>query len=73
MVHVHPISVKLKETKFLPWKQQAWATIKGHKLHTFLDEKAIIPQQYVNTTDASNNVVTKAYALCEEQDQLLIS
>ena len=45
----NPISFKLDEENYLPWKQQALATIKSHKLHNYLS-KDMVTRRYSVTT-----------------------
>lgn len=68
----HPVSVKLAEDNFLPWKQQTLATIRGHNLLNFLTPTAV-PSQYLSENDKSQGNINAAYTAWEQKDQLLLS
>ena len=56
----NPVSIKLDEENYLPWKQQAEATIEGFDLMKFITGEDI-PCKYASTTDQENGVVTAEY------------
>ena len=68
----NPISIKLDEDNYLPWKQQAEATIEGFDLVKFITGEDI-PRKYASTTDQENGIVTAYYRNWKKQDALVKS
>lgn len=69
----HPVSIKLDDTNYLPWRQQAMATIKGYKLQSYLLGARVIPPQFLSATDEAQGKFNEAFLNWEQQDQLLLS
>lgn len=69
----HLVSIKLAEDNFLPWRQQALATIRGHKLHKFLLGSSVVPPKFSSPADATADNISEAFLAWEQQDQLLLS
>ena len=68
----NPVSFKLKDDNYLPWKQEAMATIKGHKLQKFLI-KAQMPKKFLSEEDELTGNISSAFLDWEQQDSLLLS
>lgn len=51
----NPISFKLDEENFCPWKHQALATIKAHKLQKHLDKTKILKKFLTEADDQTGN------------------
>ena len=64
--------MKLDEENYLPWKQQAEATIEGYDLMKFITGEEI-PRKFTSTEDQENGVVSAAYQQWKKQDSLLKS
>ena len=56
----NPIAMKLDEKNYLPWKQQAEATIEGHDLLHHITGKAI-PKKFSTNEDQENEVINPEY------------
>ncbi|KAF7805093.1 Retrovirus-related Pol polyprotein from transposon TNT 1-94 [Senna tora] len=69
----HPISVKLDDSNYLPWKQQALATIKGYKLQQYILGAKAIPKQFSSPEDEAQGKINDDFLTWEQQDQLLLS
>lgn len=59
----HPVSIKLADDNFLPWKQQAMATIKGYKLQRFLLGAHVIPSRFLSAADELHGVFNEEFLL----------
>ena len=68
----NPVSIKLDEENYLPWKQQAEATIEGFDLMKFITGEDI-PRKYAFATYQENGVVTAEYRNWKKQDALVKS
>ena len=68
----NPVAMKLDEENYLPWKQQARATIEGYNLMKFITGEEI-PQKFASAEDQENGVVSAAYQQWKKQDSLLKS
>ena len=68
----NPVAMKLDEEHYLPWKQQAKATIEGHDLVKFITGEEI-PQKFATAEDQDNGLVSVAYQQWKKQDSLLKS
>ena len=64
--------MKLDEENYLPWKQQAEATIEGYDLVKFITGEDI-PRKFASEEDQGNGVVSAAYQQWKKQDSLLKS
>ena len=64
--------MKFNEENYLPWKQQAEATIEGHDLMQFITGEGI-PRRYATVADQENEVVSAEYQKWKKQDALLKS
>lgn len=69
----HPVSIKLTDENYLPWKQQAMATIKGYKLQQFLLGAHVIPSRFLTPADEVAGKLNEEFLTWEQQDQLLLS
>ncbi|KAF7835472.1 Retrovirus-related Pol polyprotein from transposon TNT 1-94 [Senna tora] len=69
----HPISVKLDDANYFPWKQQAMATIKGYKLQRYFLGAHAIPKKFNSTEDEASGKINEDFLSWEQQDQLLLS
>ena len=67
-----PVSFKLDEESFLPWKQQAMAAIMGHKLKKF-QKKGSAPRKYATEQDEVADLATEEYPAWKQQHQLLMT
>ena len=56
----NPVSLKLDEENYLPWKDQAEATIEGHDLLHHITGKSI-PKKFATQEDQENEVVSVEY------------
>ena len=68
----NPVSFKLKDDNYLPWKQEALATIKGYKLQKFLIKEQI-PKKFLSEEDELIGNISSAFLDWEQQDSLLLS
>ena len=68
----NPVAIKLDEENYLPWKQQAEATIEGHDLVKFITGEDI-PQKFSSISDQETGVVSVEYRNWKKQDALLKS
>lgn len=66
-----PVSVKLKETNYLIWRQQVLATIRGYGLEGFLTGTMEKPQEWISEKGATQRTPNPDYINWERQDQLL--
>ena len=64
--------MKLDEENYLPWKQQAEATIESHDLLNHITRKGI-PKKFGTTEDQENEVISVEYQQWKKQDALLKS
>ena len=55
-----PVAIKFDEENYLPWKQQAEATIEGHDLLNHIIGKGI-PKQYTSEDDQENDAISAEY------------
>ena len=55
-----PIAIKLDEENYLPWKQQAEATIEGHDLLNHITGKGIL-KKHMSEDDQENDAVSVEY------------
>ena len=69
----HPLQLKLDDTNFLLWEQQALAAIYGHRLEKFLDWNTPIPSPFSSPDDELHQIHSEDYLLWRQQDQLLVS
>ncbi|KAF7808517.1 Retrovirus-related Pol polyprotein from transposon RE1 [Senna tora] len=69
--NVPAISSKLGDDNFLPWRMQALATIKGHRLYKYLLGEKHVPQRYLTAKDLESGVYSDDFLFWESQDQLL--
>ena len=67
-----PISYKLTDDNFLLWKQEALATIKGHRLQSHL-RKDLIPKMYLTDEDALAGNPNPDFSDWEQQDNILLA
>ncbi|KAK6148911.1 hypothetical protein DH2020_016436 [Rehmannia glutinosa] len=70
--HNQLISVKLDESNFLIWKQQALTTIKGYGLESFITEGTKMPENFT-TTEKGEKEVNPNFLQWQRQDQILAS
>ena len=56
----NPVAMKLDEENYLPWKQQAEATIEGHDLLNHITGKGIL-KKFATTEDQENEIVNPDY------------
>ena len=57
MTFNHPLQLKLDDTNFLLWEQQALAAIYGHRLEKFLDRSTPVPPQFSTSEDKHNQIL----------------
>ena len=67
-----PISYKLTDENFLLWKQEALASIKGHRLQSHL-RKEQIPEMYLTDEDAIAGNHNPDFCDWEQQDNILLA
>ncbi|XP_060964178.1 uncharacterized protein LOC133033461 [Cannabis sativa] len=68
----HSLSIKLDEHNFFSWKHQVLASIKGSKLHKFLDSTQA-PTQYLTVDDEAQDKVNPEFEDWEQHDNILMS
>ena len=73
MTFNHPLQLKLDDTNFLLWEQQALAAIYGHRLEKFLDRNTPIPPQFSSPEDELYQILSEEFLQWRQQDQLLVS
>ena len=56
----NPVAIKLDEENYLPWKQQAEATIEGYDLMKYIAGESI-PRKFASGEDQENGVVSAEY------------
>ena len=59
--------MKLDEKNYLPWKQQAEATIEGHDLMKFITGEEIL-RKFASVEDQENSAMNAAYQQWKKQD-----
>ncbi|WOL05075.1 hypothetical protein Cni_G13798 [Canna indica] len=69
----NPVSIRLDENNFLPWKQQTLATIRGFKLQRYIAGSHGIPAKFDSSEDEAQCNYNEEYLNWEQQDQLLMS
>lgn len=69
----HPVSIKLADDNYLPWRQQAMATIRGYKLQGFISGAPVIPPKFLSAADEASGTLNEAFLQWDQQDQLLMS
>ena len=67
-----PVSFKLDEDNFMPWKHQALACIKANKLKDHLIKKKV-PVRYGSVEHRIAEVESQEYLDWEQQDQHLVA
>ena len=74
MVHTfsNPVALKLDEENYLPWKQQAEATIEGHDLLDHIIGKRI-PRKFASKADQESEIVSTNYQHWKKQDAFMKS
>ena len=68
----NPVSFKLNEENFLPWRHQAPATIKAHKLLNHL-KKDKVPARFNTKEDQDEENESQEYLEWEQQYQHLVA
>ena len=64
MTFNHPLQLKLDDSNFLLWEQQALAAIYGHRLKKFLDRLTSILVQFASLEDELNQNSSEEFLLC---------
>lgn len=69
----NPIGTKLKETNYLIWRQQVWATVKGYGLEGYLTGSKEPPQMWITEKEGTTveRTINPDFTTWERQDQLL--
>ena len=57
-----PISIKLDEENYFPWKDQAEASIEAHELVDFING-VNVPTQFQSEEDKRNGIVTAEFKI----------
>ena len=68
----NPIALTLDEENYLPWRQQAKATIKGHNLLNHIIGEGI-PRKFASKVDQENGTISANYQCWKKQDALMKS
>lgn len=67
-----PVSFKLDEENYMPWKHQALACIKSNKLKDHLNKRKV-PTKYASKEDQVAENESQEYLNWEQQDQHLVA
>ena len=68
----NPVAFKLDDDNYLPWKDQAEATIEGYRLMKYIRGEGI-PKEYATEADQANGSISEEYLNWKQQDSLLRS
>ena len=66
------VSFKLNDENFDPWKRQALATVKAHKLQKHL-KRDKTPKKFLLATDDETEQESQEYLKLEQQDHHLVA
>ena len=68
----NPVSFKLNDENFAPWRHQALAAIKAHKLQKHL-EKDKVPKRFLSAADEEAGTESQEFSEWEQQDHHLVA
>lgn len=69
----HPLSIKLSTDNFLIWRKQIVSTVRGHRLHHYLDDSVSPPPKFATPADKTAGTINSEFLDWEQQDQLILS